>query len=307
MNAADDKRSQSGALYGIAAYGLWGLFPLYFKAVAAVAPVELLAHRALWSFVMLTVIVRSMDRWGEIRRELHSPKLMLMLAVSSVLIAVNWLLFLWAVINNHVVQASLGYFINPLVNVMLGVAFFRERPRPYQLVSIAIALVGVGLYTLYLGEFPWIAMVLALTFGFYGLMRKLMPVDGLVSLTVETLCMAPFALAWLTWLGCRGELTGATPGLFALLMFSGPVTTIPLLFFGAAMRRLRLSTMGIIQYLSPSLQFSLAVIVFREPFSSVQLICFLFIWIAIAIYTVDSYRAHRENRHELLEPFGAEP
>lgn len=294
--------SRQGILFGIGAYGLWGLIPLYFKAVAHVAPAEVLAHRALWSFVVLVILVRSVGRWGEIWRALGQRKLAFMLGLSGLFIAANWLLFIYAVASRQVLEASLGYFINPLVNVLFGVALLRERLRPYQCLSIALAAVGVLVLTAMVGQMPWLALALALTFGLYGLMRKLMPVDGLVSLTVETLAMLPFAIGYIVYLGAVGKTTGSGTATLGLLMLSGVVTTVPLLFFGAAARRLRLSTMGILQYLTPTLQFSLAVAVFKEPFSSAQLVSFACIWLAILVYTADALRATRLRPIEVVEP-----
>jgi chloramphenicol-sensitive protein RarD len=264
--------------------------------------VEVLAHRALWSFVLLAVLVALLRRWKELWRELHNRKLVLMLTLSTLFIAANWLTFIYAVTTGQVLQASLGYFINPLVNVLLGVLFLHERLRPRQMLSIGLALVGVLVLTAIVGKVPWVALALASTFALYALMRKLMPVDGVMSLTVETLIMLPLALAYL------GYLTAATSrepmGLrtLGLLMLSGPITTVPLLFFGGAARRLRLSTMGILQYLSPTLQFLLAILAFGEPFSSAQLLSFACIWTAILIYATDSLRAAREYRIEVIEP-----
>jgi chloramphenicol-sensitive protein RarD len=298
--------SQHGVIYGVIAYGLWGMIPLYFKAVAQVSPLEVMAHRALWSFVILTVLVRFLGRWSEVWRELQSGKLVLMLGLSSLLVAANWLTFIYAVTSGQVLQASLGYFINPLVNVLLGVVFLRERLRPYQMLSLVIALAGVLVLAAMIGQVPWIALALALTFGCYALLRKIVPVDGLVSLTVETLFMTPVALAYLSYLAATAQVTGNRPEILGLLALGGPITTIPLLFFGAAARRLRLATLGILQYLTPSLQFSLAVVAFREPFSTAQLASFACIWTAIAIYTADSYRAARQARSDLIEPFGVD-
>ena len=269
-------------------------------------PVEILAHRAVWSFAMLAVFVAVLGRWTELRRELHSEKLLLMLALSTHFIAANWLVFIYAVTSGHVLQASLGYFVNPLFNVLLGVMVFRERLRPWQTLSIVLAFAGVLVLAVFIGEVPWIAATLAVTFSLYGLMRKIMPVDGLVSLTVETLALTPAALAYLLFLGTRAEALDG-PAALGLLALSGPVTVMPLLFFGAAARRLRLSTMGVLQYLSPTLQFLLAVLVFREPFSAAHIASFACIWTGIAIYTADSFRAMRQARLALVEPFGGEP
>ncbi len=298
-------RSRQGVLYGLTAYGIWGLIPLYFKAVSDIAPVEVLAHRALWSFVVLAVLVRMLGRWGELWRELRSGKLLVMLGLSTVYIAANWLMYIYALGSGQALQSSLGYFINPLVNVLLGVLFMRERLRTGQIASMLLAAAGVLAFAAFVGEVPWIALFLALTFALYGLMRKIMPVDGLVSLTVETLVMMPAALAYLGYLSAtRAE--GHVLGVWGLLLLSAPVTTVPLLFFGAAAQRLPLSTMGILQYVSPTLQFMVAVLVFREPFSTPQIVSFACIWAAIALYTADSFRAARQARLDLVEPFGGD-
>ena len=230
-----------------------------------------------------------------------------MLGLSTLFIAANWLVFIYAVVSGQVLQASLGYFINPLANVLLGVLFLRERLRPYQVLSLGLALAGVLVLAVFVGAAPWVALALALTFALYGLMRKIMPVDGLVSLTVETLVMTPIALAYLGYLGAMRQGSGTSLGILGLLALSGPITTVPLLFFGAAARRLRLSTMGILQYLSPTLQFLLAVVAFHERFSYAQIASFACIWTAIAIYTTDSFRAMQQARLDLVEPFGADP
>ena len=302
MNQSEKHGSRGGILYGIAAYGFWGGFPLYFKAVADVSPVVVLAHRALWSFVVLAVLVGVVGRWKELWRELHCRRLIFMLTLSTLFIAANWLMFIYAVSTGQVLQASLGYFINPLVNVLLGVLFLRERLRPRQTLSIGLAVIGVLVLTAIVGEVPWVALSLAFTFSLYGLMRKLMPVDGLMSLTIETLLLAPLGLIYLGYLAADGGGEPMTLGTVGLLVLSGPVTTVPLLLFGAAARRLRLSTMGILQYLSPTLQFLLAVLVFGEAFSAAQLVSFACIWAAVLLYAVDSLFAAREYRVEVLEP-----
>lgn len=305
--SVSSQSSKRGITYGIAAYGSWGLFPLYFKMVTSVGPVEVVAHRALWSFLVLAILIAVLGRWRELGRELRSRRLLLMLSLSTLFIAVNWLVYVYSVASGQILQASLGYFVNPLVNVLLGVVFLRERLRPYQTMSIVLALAGVLVLAGLVGEVPWIALTLALTFALYTLMRKIMPVDGLVSLTVETLAMMPVALAYLGYLAATRHGTQPSIPLLGLLVLSGPVTTLPLLFFGAAARRLRLATMGILQYLTPTLQFLLAVVVFRETFSIAQMVSFLFIWTGIAVYVADSFRAARQARLALVEPFGADP
>lgn len=302
MNQVDKHQLRNGVLFAIAAYASWGVFPLYFKTVAGVPPLEVLAHRALWSFVMLAVVMGLLGRWRETWQKLRSRRLLLMLALSTSFIAANWLAFIYAVVSGHVLQASLGYFINPLVNVLLGVMLLRERLRLRQMLSIGLAAIGVLVLTVFVGEVPWLALVLAQTFSLYGLMRKLMPVDGLVSLTVETLVMAPLGAAYVGYLAMAGDREPLPLGTVGLLMLSGPITTVPLLLFGAAARRLRLSTMGFIQYLSPTLQFLLAVLVFAEPFSLAQLLSFACIWLAVVIYAIDSMSAARGASIEVVEP-----
>lgn len=302
MNPRDHSDSKPGLLYGLAAYGLWGLIPLYFKSVAEVSPLEVLAHRALWSCVMLALLIGWFRRGAELRRELRNPRLLGMLALSSLLIAVNWLTFIYAVISRQLLQASLGYFVNPLVSVLLGVFVLRERLRPRQMASLALAAGGVLVLATLVGQLPWISLTLAFSFALYGLLRKLMPVDGMVSLAVETSVLAPFALAYLGYLAAHDQLTGHTSAALGLLMLSGPVTTVPLLFFGAAARRLRLSTLGILQYVTPTGQFLLAVLAFGESFSAPQILSFAMIWTAVAVYTLDSYHASRRIRAGRLEP-----
>jgi chloramphenicol-sensitive protein RarD len=286
---------------GISAYGLWGLIPLYFKTVADVAPAEVLAHRVIWSFVMLVVAVRWLGRWDEVRRELRTPKLVLMLALSATMIAANWLTFIYAITSGQVLQSSLGYFISPLVCVLLGVVFLRERLSERQTLAIGLATVGLLVLAGVAGQAPWIAMALALTSAFHVLIRKIVPVDGLVSLTVETTVMIPIALAYLGYLTATATLTGNTPASVGRLMLAGPVTTIPFLFYGFAVKRLRLSTMGILEYLTPSLQLLLAVVAFKESFATAQLVSFACVWTAIAIYTADSYRAARRAQLPSVE------
>lgn len=302
MTLSDRSESRRGVVFGIAAYGLWGLIPLYFKSVTLVAPTEVLAHRALWSFVLLAAVVGLLGQWGQLWRRLRDVRVALMLGLSAFLIAMNWLTFIYAVQSYQVVQSSLGYFIAPLVNVLLGVLLLRERLRPFQMVSIVLAAAGVVTLTGLVGQFPWIALALAFSMAFYGLLRKTMPVDSLMSITVETLAMAPCALAYLGHLGTTDQMSCSGFSTLGLLMLSGPVTTIPLLFFGGAARRLRLSTLGFLQYLTPSMQFLLAVVVFREPFAPAQLVSFACIWAAVLVYVLDSLRAAQQNRVAIVEP-----
>lgn len=294
--------TRQGLVYGMGAYGLWGLFPLYFKSVAAIAPLEVLAHRGFWSFLVLGLFLAVRHRGQELREVGRNPRLLMALGASTLLIAVNWLTFIYAVASGQVLQSSLGYFILPLVNVLLGVVFLRERLRPYQWLSIALAFVGVVVLGVMVNQLPWIALVLAVSFSVYGFLRKILPVGGLVGLAVETLALTPFALAYLVYLHETGQNTATSPADYGLLALSGLVTTIPLLLFIAAARRLRLTTLGVLQYLIPTLHFVLAVAVFGESFSRAQLLSFTCIWIAVLLYSLDSLRAARRHALELLEP-----
>lgn len=284
-----------------------GIDPVIFQGRGQCCSVGGVGPSVLWSFVLLAVLVRLMGRWVELWRELHSPKLMAILGLNAFLMAVNWLTFIYAIETHQTIQASLGYFINPLVNVLLGVVFLRERLRPFQILSIVLAAVGVLVLAGWVGKVPWIALTLAASFSLYALMRKKTPVDGLASVTVETLVMTPFALAYLGYLATTDNLTGTGLGTIGLLTLSGLCTTVPLLFFAAAARRLPLSSLGILQYLTPTMQFSVAVICFGEVFTSAHMVSFALIWTAIAIYTADSYRAVRQARLDVIEPFGADP
>lgn len=300
----DTKQSPTrlGLIYGVGAYGLWGLIPLYFKTVSHVAPLEVLAHRGFWSFVVLGLILLAMNRWTELAAVWRSPQVLLTLAATTVLIAINWLTFIYAVATRQVLQASLGYFMLPLVNVFLGVVFLGERLRVCQWLSIGLVIVAVVVLGVLVNQLPWIALVLAVSFSVYGFLRKIVPVGGLTGLAVETLGLTPVALGYLFLLQQTGHLTATTPATYGLLSLSGLVTTIPMLLFVAAARRLRLTTLGFIQYLTPTLQFLLAVVAFGEPFYRAQVLSFTCIWTAVALYSIDSLRATRQHELELVEP-----
>ena len=282
--------SRAGVIYGVAAYGLWGVFPLYFKAIRTVPVFEVLAHRIIWSFVFLLVLMLWRHNWPAARQALRSRQTLLILCATTLLIAGNWLVFIWAITHDHVLQASLGYFINPLVNVLLGVVFLRERLRRGQTISVGLATVGVAYLTIKLGQFPVLALFLALTFGSYGLLRKVVKVEAMAGLTVETALLAPAAVGFLAYQMHQGQAVfGAGPlTLNLLLLAAGFVTATPLLWFTEAARRLRLATLGFLQYLSPTGHFLCAVLIFREPFSPTHLIAFVFIWTALAIYSVEA-------------------
>ena len=295
----DERRQRVGLAFGLAAYLWWGFVVFYFKAVDHVPALEVLGHRVVWSVVLLGALLGLRGRWREAIRALaHRPTVIALLATTA-LIAVNWYTFIWAVTNEHVMQASLGYYINPLVNVLLGFVFLRERLRRVQMIAVGLAFVAVLLLTLRVGEFPLVSLVLAFSFGFYGLLRKTMRVDGLVGLTVETTLLLPVAVGYLIVLerGGGGNFVAGSGLDRVLLIAAGVVTALPLLWFANAARRLDYATVGLLQYIAPSMQFAAAVVVFGEPFGRVQLVSFLLIWTALALYTTDSLRrAHRARR-----------
>jgi len=285
----------AGVLFGLAAFLWWGLVPIYFKAVAHVSPWEVLAHRIVWSVVLLAVLMRVYRRWPAAVEAVRCRQTVVTLLGTTVLIALNWFVFIWAVGNDRLLEASLGYFINPLVNVLLGFVFLRERLRRWQWISVALAAAGVIYLTWRLGTLPTVGLLLAGSFGFYGLLRKTARVDALVGLTLETTLLAPLALAYLLYLASQeacafGFQSRQTDVLLAL---AGVITAVPLLWFANAARRLRLATIGFLQYLAPSLQFMLAVLVYGEPFSTSHLTAFACIWTALAIYSVDTARSRR--------------
>lgn len=293
MAATDLSR---GILYAVIAFGSWGIAPLYFKLLKQVPSAELLSHRILWSMAALVLLVVVMRRLAALRGVFRNNKVMLRLVISGVLIAANWGLYLWAVLNGHVLQGSLGYYINPLLNVALGAIFLKELLTPRRKLAVAIAAAGVLLLVATGGEFPWVALSLALTFSIYGIVRKVTPIDPVTGLLFETLLATPVALIYLFWLGAQGPTTGfADHSTLLLLMGTGIVTTIPLLAFIAAARRLDYATLGICQYISPSLQFLLAVTLFGEAFTLNHAIAFGAIWTSLALYTSDLFRARTKQ------------
>jgi chloramphenicol-sensitive protein RarD len=298
LNTLEQQQSRLGLMLGLGAYGLWGVIPLYFRLLKHLPPLEVLGHRVAWSFVLLTGMLLAAGRSADLRRALRTRLVMLPLAASTVLIAINWFTYIYAVSVDRVLEASLGYFITPLVNVLLGVAFLGERLRPMQLLSLAIAAAAVAYVALQGSGVPWIALTLAGSFAFYGLLRKTVPVDAALGLFIETMLLTPLALLALAAMQSGGQAEALADGssTISLLILGGLVTTVPLLFFAGAARRLRMATLGFLQYLAPSIQFLLAVLAFGEPFSRVQLACFAAIWSAVAIYTADSLWSYRAQR-----------
>lgn len=281
---------RTGILSAALAFLCWGLFPLYFHAISEVPPMQILLHRVVWSLLFLAIILTIRRQWkwlGELRSQ---PRVMGSFVISSLLLSGNWLLYIWAVNNGHVIDASLGYFINPLVNVMLGYLVLKERLRVGQWAAIALAAVGVLWLTWQAGQMPWIALVLAASFGGYGLMRKTAALGALEGLSFETLILFPFALGYLAWLTVAGEntfLTTTSDTTRWLLVAAGPITAIPLLLFASGARKIPLSVLGLLQYIGPSIQLSLGVFLFHEAFTSARLAGFVLIWSALALYAAE--------------------
>ncbi len=285
----------AGVFYAGGAFLIWGLSPAYWKAMQMVPALEIVTHRVVWSFVFLAALCFLQGRWRELRRVLKTPRILIILSVTTLLVSFNWLLYIWAVNAGYLLQASLGYYINPLVNVLLGVIFLKERLRRPQVVAVLLACAGVAFRTLSLGQFPWIALALAFSFGTYGLIRKIAPVSSLVGLTVETLLLTLPGVLYLGYLDYQGTAALFHKGriLDALLVGTGVFTAVPLLFFNLGARRINLSTVGLMQYIAPSGMFLLAVLVYGEPFTAVQVWTFVLIWIALSIYSTDSLRSYR--------------
>ena len=282
-----------GVALGLGAYFTWGFLPIYMKAVGAVAAPEILAHRILWSLLLLVGVIAVTRRWAPVAALLRSPRTMGVLAVTALLIGGNWLVYIWAVNAGFVLATSLGYFITPLVNVLLGVVVLRERLRRIQFGAVALASVGVALLAFAQGGLPWIALVLAFSFSLYGLLRKMAPADPLTGLLAETALLAPLSLFYLAAFGAHRF--GADAGLDGLLVLSGLITAAPLLMFAAAAKLLRYATMGLLQFIAPTIQFLLAVLLYREPMTAAHLVTFAFIWAGLILYAADSVAAARRS------------
>ena len=288
-----------GVVYASAAFLIWGLSPIYWKVLHNIPAFEIVMHRVIWSFLFLLIILVFQRHWNEFMAAVKNRRIFLILFPTTMLLGFNWCIYIWAINNEHILQASLGYFINPLVNVLLGMIFLRERLRPLQTVSLVLAGIGVLYLTFHYGEFPWIALSLAFAFGFYGLIRKVAPVSSLVGLSVEMLFLSVPALAYIVFMGIKG--TGA---LFSIsvkidlfLMGAAFLTAFPLLLFTLGARRLNLSTLGFLQYIAPSCMFLLGVFLYNEPLSSAQILTFVLIWTALCIYSTDSAMYYRLARN----------
>jgi chloramphenicol-sensitive protein RarD len=280
---------RTGILSAALAFLCWGLFPLYFHAIGEVPPMQILAHRMLWSLLFLLIVLAVRRQWAWLGL-LRQPRVLGSFIASAVLLSVNWLIYIWAVNSGHVIEASLGYFINPLVNISLGYLLLKERLRPAQWMAIAVAALGVAWLTWQAGTVPWIALALAFSFGGYGLLRKTAKLGALEGLSFETMVLFPLAAAYVVWLTVHGEnafINTDSNTTRVLLMAAGPITAIPLLLFASGARQIPLSVLGLLQYLSPTLQFLLGVWIFHEAFSAERLVGFALIWLALALFAAE--------------------
>lgn len=287
---------QSGIAYAALAYFLWGLFPLYFRLLAAVDPLEVLAHRFVWSVGFLLLLLAGLRRWAWLKPALTAPRVLGLFTLSALLLSVNWFVYIWAITHGRVLEASLGYFITPLANVLTGRLVLGERLRPAQWAAVALAAAGVLWMTWQMGSLPWVSLLLAASFASYGLVRKTAPLGALEGLTLETLLLGPLALVGLLWASAQGlaAFPVADLDLKALLIASGPVTAVPLLLFAAGARRIPLSVLGMLQYIGPTIQWLLAVWLFHEPFGGARLQGFVLIWCACAVFSAELWWRSRQ-------------
>ncbi|MBE0366348.1 MULTISPECIES: EamA family transporter RarD [Pseudoalteromonas] len=287
--------NKQGYIYAVLAFLMWGLAPIYFKQLDHIDALEILTHRIVWSVLFLLAIIALMKQWHKVAPVIKQPKLVLLLCLSSTLLGFNWGLFIWAVNNGHMLDASLGYYINPLLNVLLGVVFLAERLRKWQKVAVGLAVAGVSLQVISFGSFPVIAFSLASSFAIYGLLRKKMPVESLPGLLLEALILLPAAIIywWVSEPSTTTNMAQNSDLINLLLISAGIVTTLPLLCFIAAAKRLAYSTLGLFQYIGPSLMFVLAVALYGESFSTERIVTFACIWSALALFSWDTYRSSK--------------
>jgi len=292
---APPRSNSAGVLYALGAYGIWGIAPAYWKALEVVPATQILAHRILWSMLVGLLLLLFTRRGSEFRTVLGSRRHLLPMLTSAALLGTNWLTFIWAVATDRILDTSLGYYINPLINVLFGTALLKERLRPWQIVAVLLAAVGVLQMVFSLGALPWISLVLAVTFALYGLVRKVAPVMPVVGFTLETTLLAPLGGAYLLFVHANGSdaVSHASGGVKLLIACTGLFTAAPLLCFNSAAKRLRLSSIGLFQYIAPTMAFLLAVVFYAEPFTRVHAVTFSCVWLALAVYTADSARAVR--------------
>ncbi|MET2951787.1 EamA family transporter RarD [Vibrio owensii] len=298
MTPEVQQRSRQGVLLAIGAYTMWGIAPIYFKSIAEVSPLEILSHRVIWSFFLLAALLHFGRHWRSVRDIIKNKTKMMFLVSTAILVGANWLIFIWAVNSNHMLDASLGYYINPLINVLLGMVFLGERLRKLQWFAVVLAACGVLVQLIVFGSVPVVAIALAMSFGFYGLLRKKVSVEAQTGLFIETLVMLPAAAIYLLFIASSptSNMLDNPMQLNTLLIAAGVITTLPLLCFTGAATRLKLSTLGFFQYIGPSLMFLLAVLIYGEPFTSDKAITFAFIWGALVVFSFDGLRNNRKSR-----------
>lgn len=291
---------KQGILYTAGSYFLWGILPLYWKMVENVSAEEILAHRVFWSFLFMIGLLTFNKEWKNIKvaskRIIQKPMLLLSLVLSSLLISLNWFVYIWSVNNGHIIETSLGYYINPLISVILGMIFFKERLNLWQKLSFVVAAIGVVLMTLHYGKFPWVALTLALSFGLYGLTKKMTKLSSSVGLTFETMVVTPIAGYYLVMLGSSGKTEFFSFGLSTtlLLVGAGIVTAVPLLLFASGAQRIPLFMVGVLQYIAPTITLIIGVILFNEPFTNIEVITFSFIWCALLLFTLSNSKYFRK-------------
>jgi len=288
---------QVGVICAIAAYTMWGIAPVYFKQLMVLPAAEILMHRIIWSVLLLVGLIAALKQWPKVFAALRNKKVMKILLVAGVLLGGNWLLFIWAINNDHLLDASLGYYINPLINVFFGRLFLKERLRPMQRVAVLLAIIGVSILIFSFGHVPWIAILLAVSFSVYGLLRKQVAVDSLPGLFIETLLLSPLAIAYWVLFGSQySNLFTNDVSMNVLIVMAGVVTTAPLLCFTAAARRIMYSTLGFFQYIGPTIMFVLAVYLYDEPLDESRMITFAFVWVALLLFSADSFFAYTKQR-----------
>ena len=303
MNQIDpqDSSSLTGVIYGLVAYTAWGFLPLYWKLLNVIPSTQILAHRIVWSFFFILALLFYQGKGLVLKETIMDRKAMVRIAISSIIITINWGMYIWAVNSGHVIEASMGYYINPLIVVLLGLLVLKEKLNTWQIVSLSFAALGVIIMTVQYGKIPWVALILALSFALYGLAKKIIKVGSLVSLTLETMIIMPFALGFILFK--QGQGTGAIGTISVnttiLLLLSGVATATPLLWFAKGARRIPLSTMGFLQYISPTISLILGILVFKETFTSVHLISFGFIWLGLIVYSLSQIGMLKNNKEGL--------
>ncbi len=291
-----DKDARDGLVAGLAAYLMWGFLPAYFVTVAAAEPLEVLAHRILWAVPFGALVLTIRHQWPEVKRALTHKAMLGWLSVTALFIALNWLIYIWAIQDGRIVETSLGYYINPLIHVLAGVVLLGERLRRLQIIAVVLAAIGVTVLTIRGGQVPWVALALAFSFAVYAVIRKRVVIGAMPGLFVETLLLLPFALAWFWWIvsSGRSDFAQGDTALTFWLVMAGPITALPLMCFAIAARRLMLTTIGFMQFIAPTIQFCTG-LYYGEQLTVPHIICFAFIWTAVIVFSVDAVRAGRRK------------